>query len=493
MNDSNVTIEFDGLDFRQDTEPLIKEFYPQLIAPRPVNLFFKTEENRMSISLRSADIETMREQPQTDEISLAEEFISESTGKQRHREYRNQLLRALYRVLHEATGKNLPWGILTGVRPTKLIFERIERGEAGHLRFMEDHYLVSREKAALATGIAAVEYQLLDSIDFKNGYSLYVGMPFCPSICNYCSFGSHPIDRFGDSVEPYIEALKKELRYAATCFPKRKLETVYFGGGTPTSVSAEQLRDLIHCVKESFDMSNVREFTVEAGRPDSITAEKLEMLKEEKISRISINPQSMVQRTLDAIGRKHTTGQIIEAFKLARGLGFDNINMDLIAGLTGENINDFRYTLSELEKLDPDSITVHTLARKRTARLTTESELYEGMDATDVALMVDTAAEFMKAHGYYPYYMYRQKNMTDNLENVGYAKKGKEGLYNILIMEEKQMILACGSGASSKFVRDNGDKRFERVENVKNVHEYISRIDEMIARKRDYIAVNNIE
>ena len=200
----------------------------------------------------------------------------------------------------------------------------------------------------------------------------------------------------------------------------------------------------------------------------------------------------MVQRTLDTIGRKHTAAETIEAFRLARNLGFDNINMDLIAGLSGEDPEDFKYTLAELKKLDPDSITVHTLALKRAARLTTDSELYEGLEARNVADMVDIAASFMKENGYEPYYLYRQKNMTDNLENVGYARKGKEGLYNILIMEEKQIILACGSGASSKFVRDAGDKRFERVENVKNVQEYINRIDEMIARKLDYIAEHGI-
>ncbi|MBO7633754.1 MAG: coproporphyrinogen dehydrogenase HemZ, partial [Lachnospiraceae bacterium] len=286
---------------------------------------------------------------------------------------------------------------------------------------------------------------------------------------------------------------KKEIRAVSSCFPGRVLETVYFGGGTPTSISAGQLRELIRCVKESFDMSGVREFTVEAGRPDSITEDKLLMLKDEGITRISINPQSMVERTLETIGRRHTAQQVRDAFAMARKLGFNNINMDLIAGLTGEDINDFNFTLSEIEKLDPDSVTVHTLARKRAARLTTEGELYEGNEAKDVALMVETAASFMKEHGYEPYYLYRQKNMTDNLENVGYARPGKEGLYNILIMEEKQIILACGSGASSKFVRDAGDKRFERVENVKNVHEYIDRIDEMISRKLDYIAEHGIE
>ncbi len=480
-----IVIQIEGLDFRQDIEPLIKEFFPGLVYEKELTISLCAFEK--SFVLKIHDKEEVIDQLEEDIVS------AETDAKKLHRDYRNQLLRAIYRMLSGYLNVKLPWGILTGVRPTKLIFERIEKGEAGHLKFFADNYYVSAEKASLATRIAAVEYQLLDAIDYSNGYSLYVGTPFCPSICNYCSFGSHPIDRFADCVEPYIEALKKEIIFASSCFKHRKLETVYFGGGTPTSVTADQLRSVIRCVKENFDISNVREFTVEAGRPDSITEEKLSMLKEEGITRISINPQSMVQRTLDTIGRRHSTEQVADAFKLARSLGFDNINMDLIAGLTGENILDFKKTLSEIEKLDPDSITVHTLALKRAARLTTESELYEGNEATDVSLMVDTAADYMKAHGYEPYYMYRQKNMSENLENVGYARKGKEGLYNILIMEEKQMILACGSGASSKFVRDNGDKRFERVENVKNVHEYIARIDEMIERKRKYIEGNCIK
>ncbi len=488
MNEANVIIEMNGLDFHQDVEPLIKEFFPMLFnEDRALKLVFSLSDDEILIEL----FEDMTGEAH---VSFVREGFSssETAPKKRHRDYRNQLLRAVYRLLHEYTGKELPWGILTGVRPTKLIYERIERGEAKNLQFMADTYYVSAEKAALATRIAAVEYQLLDALDYKNGYSLYIGIPFCPSICNYCSFGSHPIGRFEAFVEPYIEALEKEITAVSKCFPDRKLQTVYFGGGTPTSVSAAQLRSLIQCVKDNYDISSVKEFTVEAGRPDSITGEKLSMLKEEGISRISVNPQTMVQRTLDTIGRKHTVEETVTAFKLARSLEFDNINMDLIAGLTGENINDFRFTLSELEKLEPDSITVHTLARKRAARLTTDGAAYEGNEATDVAEMVDTAALFMKEHGYEPYYLYRQKNMTDNLENVGYARKGKEGLYNILIMEEKQIILACGSGASSKFVRDAGDKRFERVENVKNVQEYISRIDEMTDRKLTYIREHDI-
>lgn len=475
-----ISIDMPGLDFRQDTEPLIKSFFPGLLSEENISVCIDCHGSSFILTLKKDDTVI-------DTISEEVEYLPDSlTDKDKHRDYRNQLLRAIYRLLNKFTDISLPWGILTGVRPTKLVYERIERQEAGHLAFLGDKYLVSQKKAALATLVAAKEYQLLEELKYKEGYSLYVGTPFCPSICNYCSFGSHPLDRFECLVEPYIEALLKEISATCKLLPNKKLQTIYFGGGTPTSVSASQLRRVIRAVKESFDMSGVKEFTVEAGRPDSITEEKLNMLKEEGVTRISVNPQTMVERTLEVIGRRHTALQTIDAFHLARQCGFDNINMDIIAGLSGEQPSDFQYTLSEIEKLDPECLTVHTLAHKRAARLTTESELYAGLEARGVSQMVEMAASYAKEHGYEPYYMYRQKNMTENLENVGYAKRGKESLYNILIMEEKQMILALGAGASSKFVRDC-DGRFERVENVKNVSEYISRIDEMIARKKEYI------
>lgn len=486
-----IFINNTGLDFRQDTEPLIKSFYPDLSSETDATIAIDAGTDKLTVSFLGSDGAAVYTES---EAVPPEHCVFEGPEvkvKESHRLYRNSILRMVYRVISHVSGRTLPWGILTGVRPTKLVYDRISQALAGHVGYMEDTYYCSNEKAKLATLVAAKEYQLLKDVDLENGYSLYIGIPFCPSICNYCTFGSHPMDRFSTLVEPYIEALKKEIEFSSKLFPLRKLETVYFGGGTPTAVSAQQLRDVIRCARSYFDMENIREFTVEAGRPDSITEEKLLMLKDEGVSRISVNPQSMVERTLQTIGRKHTPLQTVESFRLARRLGFDNINMDLIAGLSGEDIDDFRYTLSEIEKLDPDSLTVHTLAHKRAARLTTDAEAYAGLEAKNVPIMVDEASRYAKSHGYEPYYMYRQKNMTDNLENVGYAKLGKEGLYNVLIMEEKQMILALGAGGSSKFVRDC-ETRFERVENVKNVGEYISRIDEMCARKSDYIKLHDI-
>lgn len=499
-----VKVEISGIDMTQEVGPLIKSFYPkqeteiEYIGETATK--DTTEESTSDIRIKILGCCS----GEKSEISIyvnkelkcteAFEYIDTPDPhmpyeKRKRRAYKNRLLKALYRVLSEETGRRLPWGILTGVRPTKLLFERLKNKTVGNISYMVNEYYVSPPKAGLAQKTAAKELELLEKIDYEKGYSLYVGFPFCPSICNYCSFGSHPIGKFGYLAEDYINALLKEIEKSSELLKDKKLQTIYFGGGTPTAVTADQLGRVIKKVKQSFDLKDCIEFTVEAGRPDSIDEEKLSLLKSEGITRISINPQTMNPRTLEIIGRKHTVEETKAAFWLARKMGFKNINMDLIAGLSGECFDDFKNTLTEVGKLDPDCLTVHTLALKRAARLTTCKEDYEGLEAIDVGQMVDYAAEYCMEHGYEPYYLYRQKNMTESLENVGYAKPGKEGLYNILIMEEVQMILACGAGASSKFIYRNAEngRRFGRVENVKNVSEYISRIDEMINRKTQII------
>ncbi|MCR5521829.1 MAG: coproporphyrinogen dehydrogenase HemZ [Lachnospiraceae bacterium] len=407
------------------------------------------------------------------------------------REQRKETARVVYVMLERITGRSLPWGMLTGVRPTKLVLDRIEKGLGMHATYLTDRFCVTREKAALAVRVAQKEYKLLHDMDYKNGFSLYVGIPFCPSICNYCTFGSHPLSRFGDYVEPYLDALAREIAETSKFMTKR-LDCVYVGGGTPTVLSPRQLERLIMRIRDNYDIKGAREFCVEAGRPDSITAEKLKVLRDCGVTRISINPQSMVATTLKTIGREHTPEQIVKAFEAARACGFDNINADIIAGLSGETPEDFNYTLSRIGELSPESLTVHTLSHKRAARITTSPEMYDGLEATGVSGMVAAGAKYACEHGMEPYYLYRQKNMTESLENIGYSLPGKECLYNILIMEERQMILALGAGASSKFVRDCAE-RFERVENVKSVRDYIERIDEMIARKRTYIEEYNIK
>ena len=403
-------------------------------------------------------------------------------------EYKNRLKRLLYGMLSQVTKKELPWGILTGIRPTKIIYELLEAGyeEDAVQRHMKAEYLCSDQKIAMSVQIAKREIKLLTEIDYKNGYSLYIGIPFCPSTCLYCSFTSYSAEKYGSYMESYLKALEKEIIYASTCFPDKKLTTVYIGGGTPTTLSAQQLDWLLSKVREYFDFREVREFSVEAGRPDSITREKLLILKNHRVDRISINPQSMQQKTLDFIGRRHTVEQIKEAFAIARETGHENINMDIILGLPGENLQEVEDTLSQIKSLDPDSITVHTLAIKRAARLNMEKENYVDVKPTNVAAMLDASIQYAEDNNYLPYYLYRQKNMAENLENIGYAKFGKEGLYNILIMEEQQTILALGAGALSKFVFHK-ENRIERVDNVKSVTDYINRIDEMILRKQQFI------
>ncbi|HHV11718.1 MAG TPA: coproporphyrinogen dehydrogenase HemZ [Clostridiales bacterium] len=408
-------------------------------------------------------------------------------------QYKNTLKRALYQLLSQEVKRELPWGILTGIRPTKLVYELLEQGtpEDGIKARMHEEYLCSGEKVDMSIQIARRELQLLSEMDYRKGYSLYIGIPFCPTTCLYCSFTSYSIAKFAGLVEDYLVALEKELEYAATCFPDKKLTTVYLGGGTPTTLAAGQLDRLLGRVRQLFDFSNVKEFCVEAGRPDSITPEKLQVLKKWGVSRISINPQSMQQGTLDLIGRQHSVEEVKEAFHMAREAGHNNINMDIIIGLPGERPEDVADTLRQIRELEPESLTVHTLAIKRAARLNLERDNYARLKASEVPRMLEETVRFAKENSYLPYYLYRQKNMADNLENIGYSRYGKEGLYNILIMEEKQTILALGAGGMSKFVFHK-ENRLERVDNVKSVTDYINRIDEMIGRKRDFIARNDI-
>ena len=331
--------------------------------------------------------------------------------------------------------------------------------------------------------IANKEKYLLDGLDYRNGYSLYIGIPFCPSICLYCSFSSSPIGLWKSKTDDYLDALEKEMRGTRDVFSPKILQTVYIGGGTPTTLSSEQLDRLLCMVEDNFDLSRVREFTVEAGRPDSVTEDKLKVLAAHGTGRISINPQTMNQKTLDLIGRRHTVEQIEETFYLARSLGFDNINMDLIVGLPGEGPDEVAYTMERIGVLGPDSVTVHALALKRSSRLNEKLADYEAISFQASDEIMDLTMRQNEERGLYPYYLYRQKNMAGNFENVGYAVPGKECLYNILIMEEVQSILALGAGGSTKLVYDDG--LIERIENVKDIKNYIERTDEMIDRKRN--------
>lgn len=423
----------------------------------------------------------------------AKEF-EENQKKEDAQEKKKIVTKMVYRFLSEKTGQEMAWGMLTGVRPTKLAMHQMENGmnEAQAKAFLQEVYCVSEKKARLAVDIACREKALLSKLDYLNGFSLYVGIPFCPSICSYCSFSSSPIDVWSPRMDDYLKALCIELHHIAKETEGKTLNTIYIGGGTPTTLTAKQLEKLLNVVDELFlneeRGAELLEYTVEAGRPDSITKEKLEVICRHPVTRISVNPQTMQQKTLDLVGRKHSVQAVKDIFHLARELEFDNINMDLIAGLPGENAEDMRDTLRQIEELSPDSLTVHSLAIKRAARMAQEQPVRDLH--TEITEMVEDAAKTAEKLGLVPYYLYRQKNIAGNFENVGYAKADKAGIYNILIMEEKQTIYAAGAGATTKIVlpekikTENGkETNLIRIENVKNIEEYIARIDEMIKRK----------
>ena len=391
---------------------------------------------------------------------------------------------AVYHMLKEKTGQHFPWGMLTGIRPAKTINTYMDTGltKAESIKKMIETYEMSPEKAELAATVATAERSILEKAD-KNGISLYIGIPFCPTRCLYCSFTSYPIDIYKTKVDGYVEALIKELKFLGEKAQGKRLDSIYIGGGTPTSLSAEHLDKIMAAVLETFDLSNILEYTVEAGRPDTITAEKLKVIKKNGASRISVNPQTMNDETLKLIGRRHTVDDIKRVFYEARSVGHDNINMDLILGLPGEGEDEVKNTMEEIKKLSPESLTVHTLAVKRASRLKETLGEYDLAKAMLMENILGLSAKGAAEMGLAPYYMYRQKNMLGSFENVGYAKKGFESIYNVVIMEETQSIYAAGAGASTKLYDPETD-RIERIFNVKNVDEYIGRIDEMIDRKR---------
>lgn len=402
---------------------------------------------------------------------------------------KNELKKLLYRMLSEITKKELPWGTLTGIRPTKIAMQLLEQGKTEEevSSYMRDTYLASEEKTALSIDIAKYERKILSGIHYEKGYSLYIGIPFCPTTCLYCSFTSFPICVWKKRVGQYLDALEKEIDFVKEACSDKILDSVYIGGGTPTTLEPEELERLLARIRASFDWTHVQEFTVEAGRADSITREKLRVLKKYGVTRISVNPQTMNQRTLKLIGRQHTVEQVAEAFQMAREEGFDNINMDLILGLPGEDEADVAYTIERIRELAPDSLTVHSLAIKRASRLS-QWIIENGISTlhnTDETMKI--AAAGAQSLGMEPYYLYRQKNMSGNFENVGYARPGRAGIYNILIMEEKESILALGAGTISKAVFPDG--RIERCDNVKDVALYMEKIDEMIERKKRLLCV----
>jgi oxygen-independent coproporphyrinogen-3 oxidase len=403
---------------------------------------------------------------------------------------KNIVKKLIYDALSKKEGRTLVWGDLTGIRPTKIPRKLLEEGKSDSeiVKYMQDTYFVSDEKANLSIDIAKREIEILKPLREK-GYSIYIGIPFCPTTCLYCSFTSNPIAKWRDRVSDYLSALEKEIIFVSEKRKGKTIDTIYIGGGTPTTLNAEELDRLLTMIDDNLDVSKLLEYTVEAGRADSITLDKLKVLKAHNVTRISVNPQTMNQKTLDIIGRRHTVEDVIRAFNDARSEGFTNINMDIILGLPEEGIKEVSHTLEEIEKLNPDSLTVHSLAIKRASRLN------EWILQNGYATMINTA-ETMKCAsdsamrmGMHPYYLYRQKNMAGNFENTGYSKEGCYGIYNILIMEELEPIVALGPGSVSKILTKEGKP--VRSDNVKDVSLYIEKIDEMLDRKDKLFALED--
>ncbi len=449
------------------------------------------------------------------------EFVPVSSVPDDFTAYKKELCRKLYGVFKEDTGHDLPWGMMNGVRPTKPAFiaALAGRGKSESDEYYRSEYLVTDEKADMSWDIARSELNVLggcehsqscctgDRRGYAGGYSIYIGIPFCPSRCLYCSFTAYPLAAFKDGGDAYAGALIAEMKACAGIFGGTAPDSVYMGGGTPTALNARQLDRIISVAEDVYFTNPAMEFTVEAGRADSITEDKLKVLKKHGISRISVNPQTFNQKTLDLIGRKATADETVEAFKLARSLGFDNINMDIILGLPGEGMDEVKHTCEVIEELKPDSLTVHSLALKRASFLGEWIEKNGHSAFTNTEEIQKLARDCALSIGLEPYYLYRQKDMSGGFENIGYAVPGKECLYNVVMMEEVQSILGFGAGTITKKVvpapvfngtpeKDmnlgelirSGDvlhMDISRCENFKEVGDYINRLPELIERKKE--------
>ena len=470
----------DGIASRYEYEKLARVFFPDQKMkeaedddPQALRIEVRWKKRRISSRLRLGEREFYDE-------ALAPEHMADDKNY-----CELTAAQLLCRQLIALTGFNPPWGLLTGIRPMKLLrmLTRDYGKEEAERRFRED-YLVSDKKLALSRRTVVGEDKIL-SLSQDNSFSLYISVPFCPSRCSYCSFVSQSVEHAAKLIPEYTELLVRELEITAGIASSLglHLESVYMGGGTPTTLSAEQLERVLTATSEYFDMSHVHEFTVEAGRPDTVTPEKLAAIKRSGVGRISINPQTLNDEILRSIGRRHTVAQVYEAMDMAKAAGFDNINMDLIAGLQGDTLASYMRTVDGVMALDPASITVHTLAMKRSASMVTGHIAQYNAEGALASQMLDYGEKRLTESGYDPYYLYRQSGMVGNLENVGWSKPGFEGVYNVFIMDETHTILAVGGGAVTKLKQPRVNN-IERIFNYKYPYEYISRFDEMIERKK---------
>ena len=410
-------------------------------------------------------------------------FTPEGTDFDREGQRRYAIGRCFFLAAREVLGSAPPWGMLTGVRPDKPVTWALAAGKTAlqALQMMEEEYFVSPDRAALAVETGGVALRAARDLG-KQDIAVYVGIPFCPTRCAYCSFVSQSVERSFALVPPYVDALVEEIRSGGKMVRETglRVRSFYMGGGTPTTLSAEQMDRVLTAFEEAFDRGHCDEITVEAGRPDTITAEKLAVLKAHGVTRVSVNPQTMEDHVLRAIGRRHTAADIEAAMELVAGYGFPHVNMDLIAGLPADTPEGFRRSLDRCLAFGTDNVTVHTLALKKGSRILLEGLPIPGPE--DVAAMLDYAAPALRKAGYSPYYLYRQKYMSGSFENVGWCLDGYPGLYNIYMMEELQSILALGSGGVSKINYPGG--RLERLVNPKYPQEYLRSMETVLQNKQ---------
>ena len=545
------------LPFESDIRELCKAFYPgedfQMHTPEGVRLMETTQEEKNALKRAKEQKSAVpvnkkslkRKDTEKQNRILTEEGISDPSLFRLSLDLRGAKLSFignrtkdkstvkayLYKILQKKCGRSLPWGDLTGIRPVSLAGKLLEelknegmRTEQEEIRFyqaLKDEYCLEGEKAELLRFLALRERDILQNaeersgVKIQDGFSIYIHIPFCPSKCAYCSFLSSPIAPFSNCIPEYLEKISEELDFALYEMGERRgkiLQSIYIGGGTPTALPEKALEDLLVLVEQkllSSPYAKVLEYTVEAGRPDSLEGNKLALLKAHSVGRISINPQTFRQETLDLIGRKHSIESVMERFYEARELGFDNINMDLILGLPSERLSDVEESLLKIRELAPENLTVHSLAVKRAAKLKTEENKYRGAyqagasseefplerdfslsyipswkkreSRTEMEWMMLSAMQTAEELSLYPYYLYRQKNMAGNLENIGFSKEGKECLYNIFMMEEKHTVFGVGAGSSSKILFGNG--RLERVDNGKDFRSYMEHFTEYQEKK----------
>ncbi len=478
-----MTVYIKNHKFHYEIENLVRLFFPNA----KIEIVFDVPEKLSSPYIYTEYVDNDEECTINIDIFIDKytDNFSKSFNKAVYADAELQMAIMLYEILVRFTGIEQPWGLLTGVRPVKLFRRLMQEGGFDYaVDKFKDEFKVSDEKIALTTETEKNERRILELSSDKS-FSLYISIPFCPSRCSYCSFVSASVERTSHLIEPYVDLLCSELEETAI-YAKNiglKLESVYMGGGTPTTLSASQMKKVLCTVRDKFDLSTCREFTVEAGRPDTITSEKLEAISNCGVDRISINPQTLNDSVLKTIGRRHTAQEAIDAFKLARSFGFSHINTDLIVGLPGDTVESFKSTLDRITELEPESITVHTLSMKRASTLTMDGKNLDKKEARVACEMLTYATEKLHACGYSPYYLYRQSRMVGNLENTGWSKRGKEGIYNVYIMDETHTILACGAGAVSK-LKNNKKDCLERIFNFKYPYEYIDRFNEISERKK---------